>query len=152
MPLDNKQLTGLIERYFNGDTTVEEERMLLEELCHSTVDTPEANEARAVLGFSLIQPTTKRHGNRRISYLRAAASITILLATALAGYHLFPDHRTEAECLAYINGKRITDSEAVMELMIEGLSNIADAAEESKAQTIGSLEELVSAMNQIDSF
>lgn len=152
MPLDNKQLTGLIERYFNGDTTVEEERMLLEELSHGTADTPEANEARAVLGFSLVQPTTRRHGNRHISYLRAAASITILLATALAGYLRFPDNHTEAECLAYINGERITDSEAVMGLMFEGLSNIADAAEESRTQTIGSLEELVSAMNQIDSF
>lgn len=150
MPLDNKQLTRLIERYFNGDTTVEEERTLLDELSHSTVDTPEANEARAVLGFSLVQPTTKRHSHRRISYIRAIASIAIFLTTALAGYFLFPDNSTDTECLAYINGKKITDSEAVMGLMFEGLSNIANAAEESKAQTMGSLEELISAMNQID--
>lgn len=150
MPLDNKQLTRLIERYFNGDTTVEEERTLLDELSHSTVDTPEANEARAVLGFSLVQPTTKRHSHRRISYIRAAASIAIFMTIALAGYFLFPDNSTDTECLAYINGKKITDSEAVMGLMFEGLSNIANAAEESKAQTMGSLEELISAMNQLD--
>ncbi|MDE6450665.1 MAG: hypothetical protein K2L41_11440 [Muribaculaceae bacterium] len=150
MPLDNKQLTGLIERYFNGATTVEEERMLLDELSHNTANTPEANEARAVLGFSMVQPKTKHHGHRHISYIRAIASIAIFLTTALAGYFLFTDNSTDTECLAYINGKKITDSEAVIGLMLEGLSNIADAAEESKAQTMGSLEELISAMNQLD--
>ncbi len=150
MSPDQEKLNKLIERYFNGDTTVEEEQMLRNELARSTSHTNEVSEARAVLGYSLAQPVSKLRRSRHKSLLHAAASAAIIFTASYAGYQVYTYNSTQAECFAYIDGQKVTDTGAVMSLMIEGLSNVADAAEESRTRAMVSLEDLVSVMNQTD--
>ena len=46
----------LIERYFNAETSLEEERKLRKLLAAIPSGDPLANEAKAVMGFSLCAP------------------------------------------------------------------------------------------------
>lgn len=152
MPLNQEQLHRLIERYFNADTTVNEERVLLTELATTHLDSPVINEARAVMGFSLSHRSVHKPVAKRRPWLRAAASVAVLATIAVTGYRASLNSYTTAECFAYVDGERITDKSTVLSMMFEGLSNVADAAEESQEQALDSFENLVWAMEQIDSF
>lgn len=151
MSLNKEQLHRLIERYFNADTTVDEEQTLRTELATSSLNSPVIDEARAVMGFSLVQPAEIKHAAKRYPWMRAAASIAILATIAIAGSHI-SNRNTPAECFAYVDGEKITDKSTVLNMMFEGLSNVADAAAESQEQALSSFENLVSAMEQIESF
>lgn len=152
MSMNKSQLNTLIEHYFNGDTSVEEERILRNELATTRLDSPEINEARAVMGYGLAQYNRRSHRSEKKHWLRAVASVAIIALLSTTGYHLSQSGNVTPDCIAYIDGQRITDNDKVIDMMFEGLSNIADAAEASQTQTISSLENLISAMNQLESF
>lgn len=152
MSMNTEQLNTLIERYFNGETSVAEERILRDELAASQLGSPEINEARAVMGYSIAQRNTHHKANNRRVWLRAAASLAIIATLTVTAYRLNLNDHISTQCFAYVDGQRITDNDQVINMMFEGLSNVADAADESQLQAISSLEDLVSAMNQLDSF
>ena len=52
--MDNKSLHILIDKYFDANTSVEEERFLLKEILQLEGKDPLADEVLAVMGLSLI--------------------------------------------------------------------------------------------------
>ena len=113
-----QQWKDLAERYFEAETTPEEEkeRKVFEEL-------------RAVMGFMAMGRAT--HRKRQVHTFRyaAAAAVTGILLTAtvwqLAG--------TKDVCVAYINGERITDTETVLNEAMKSVGKVRHNPEEANS-------------------
>ena len=106
----------LIERYFNAETTLEEERRLRQLLAEIPPGDQLADEAKAVMGFSLCAPRRKKarlipQGIR--AWLSAAAAIAIVFTIGL----FMPDSHDSTPDMIYasINGHEVTDNNRVMQ-------------------------------------
>lgn len=146
--MTNRQLDILIERYFNGETSLIEERQLINELMDTRHNSPMANEARAVLGYSI---ATSRITNSRRShktYPRIAAAVAIIAITTVSLLTAFQyNHiRNTDASIAYINGKKITDTDIIMQMMFDSLSSVADATDETNDMTTNGLIDIVMPM------
>lgn len=134
---DNKQMLRLIELYFEGETTLEQERELRRMLATSPLRTPEVEEARAVLGVVAMIPRERviRSPSRFIPVIqRVAAAAAILVA--VIGISVYLTHVPEApadnsdECFAYIGQEEVRDPEVVLDIMHEQLSYMAAVSDE----------------------
>ena len=124
------QLHTLIERYFNADTTVDEERYLKIELSRTTLSSSLIDEARAVLGYSLSRPkavVTRPVRRFKTVIVRAAvaASLVIGAVTTVAVYN--HDSSDIDASYALVDGKKITDDETIDEMLRHNMSLIANA-------------------------
>lgn len=102
---------NLIERYFEAETTSEEERALRGFL--ASTDDPAFDEARAVLGYFSAQRSRRaaRGRVRKLTGLLAAAAGIALVA--FLGHALIP--RTDDTCIIYAYGEKNTDAQIVLE-------------------------------------
>jgi len=130
------QLEDLIELYFNGKTTLEQEATLRHTLAQCPWQSDTIDDARVVMGFfASHRQQQRRHCisvNRR-RHLGIAATIAVLVA--LGGYAVL--HRqqgTDDVCVAYVNGKTINNDQDVMSLIKKDLSNMDDASQGMAAQ------------------
>ena len=121
------ELEQLIERYFNGETNLQEEQMLREILADCPWSSEAIDEARFTMGYFTAHCQEKERIARkthRRQLIGIAASIAIILAIGIpAMYHSwFAPHN---ECIAYVNGKVIAnDQKAVMSLIAQDLNNM----------------------------
>lgn len=135
------ELEQLIERYFDGETTLQEEQALKQALadCPWTSDT--INEARFAMGYFTTHKQQQRHSaivTMRRRAIGIAASIAVLLT--IGGALLWQTQRPQDVCIAYVNGKAITSDDAVMALIEKDL-NTMDNASNSMAAQLSSLGE-----------
>ena len=89
----------LIERYYSGNTTIDEEKEL-SRFVFSESQNKRYDEIRAVLSYSLK------------TIARIAACIAIILSINILYFHSPRDI-----CVTYIYGKKYTDTETVIEQM-----------------------------------
>lgn len=153
--MNRNNLHTLIERYFNAETSVEEERMLRHELQRIPVHTdPLADEARAVMGFPLAgKATSGKHTKKlRLSPLPAWRNAAAMIAAAaVTGSIMFGVMRqNNGECVAYLNGQRISDRDAVMEMMLADLNDMGEASSDMQADIAASLSEMADAINNLE--
>ena len=130
------ELEQLIERYFDGETSVQEEQMLRETLADCPWSSEAINEARFTMGFFAAHCQEKERIARkthRRQLIGIAATIAIILAIGIpAMYHsLFAPHN---ECIAYVDGKIIDNDDVVMALIESDLSKMEDASNSMAAQ------------------
>ena len=124
------ELERLIGRYFDGETTVQEEQTLREGLADCPWSSEVIDEARFTMGYFTahrqeLQRRMTRTNRRRI--IGIAASITVLLA--IGGFALWHQQQTDNMCIAYVNGQTINDDQAVMAIVENDLNNIANASQ-----------------------
>ena len=134
-------LEQLIDRYFEGETSLQEEQMLRQALADCPWSSEVIDEAKFTMGYF----TTHKQQQRRIVNMTArrrvigiAASIAVLLT--IGGAFLWKTQQTQGECIAYVNGKAITSDDAVMALIEKDL-NTMDNASNSMAAQLSSLGE-----------
>ncbi len=130
-----QQLTELIERYFEGSTTIAEERQLRHLLADSSIDTPLANEARAVMGYSLAKPQLQAKLAQRKpvhTWLNVAACLAVLIGISSVCY--VSNQRHSDECIAYLNGKEISNQQVVTNMMLSDIADVADANADLEAE------------------
>ena len=130
------ELEQLIERYFDGETSVQEEQMLREVLADCPWSSEAINEARFTMGFFAAHYQEKKRTARkthRRQLIGIAASIAIILAIGIpAMYHSwFAPHN---ECISYVDGKIIDNDDVVMALIESDLSKMEDASNSMAAQ------------------
>ena len=127
------ELEQLIERYFDGETNVQEEQMLRETLADCPWSSEMIDEARFTMGYfaAHCQETERvaKKNNRR-KLIGIAASIAIILAAG--GYALWHQQQSVGVCIAYVNGQIVQDDDKVMALVADDLSKMDNA---SKAMT-----------------
>ena len=130
------ELEQLIERYFDGEASVQEEQMLREILADCHWSSEAIDEARFTMGYFAAHRQEKARTaqkTHRRQLIGIAATIAIVLAIGIpAMYHSwFAPHN---ECIAYVNGKIIDNDETVMALIESDLSKMEDASNSMAAQ------------------
>ena len=133
---DQAELEQLIERYFDGDTSVQEEQMLRETLADCPWSSEAIDEARFTMGYFVTHSCESQRvarKNNRNKFIGIAASIAIVLAIGIpAMYHSW--FAPQPQCVAYVNGKVIDNDEDVMALIESDLSKMEDASNSMAAQ------------------
>lgn len=146
MKQDKQYWQRLSERYFEAGTTDSEE----EQLRHfaATTDDPDFDELRAVMGFAAMgrkirNSNTQTMGisapqpgwsiyqsHRRITGIAAS----LLLVLGLLAY--FMPRQQEPDCVAYVNGREVTNPDQVMALMQQTMLDVqGDHAAEDPIET-----------------
>lgn len=129
------ELEQLIERYFDGETSIQEEQMLRETLADCPWNSEVIDEARFTMGYFATHGQTQQRVAKK-SYHRQiigiAASIAVLLT--IGGAILWKTQQTQVECIAYVNGKAITSDDAVMALIEKDLNTMDNASNSMTAQ------------------
>lgn len=139
MTYDKTYWLRLAERYFEAETTSDEEAAL--RLYVTGNDDPDFDELRAVMGYSavarrLAEPRKPAFRLRRI----VAAAAVVLLLIGVAVPLLAPGD----EYVAYVGGKRITDKEKVMQLMQNDMQSMTatddDVIEQQMQDMLGTID------------
>jgi len=111
---------NLIERYFEAETTPEEERALREFLART--EDPAFDEARAVLGYFSAQ-RARRAARGRVSkltgLLAAAAGLALV---AVLGHSVLS--RPDDTCVIYAYGEKTTDTQVVLDDVTNTLTTL----------------------------
>lgn len=134
-----KEAIRLIDRYFYGTTTLDEEQRLRTLLADPTLQGDEIDSARAVVAYSLFdraktaspsaKDSKKRPSRHRLIISAAAAVAFAIIIPAITAII----HRTDASdsqsgiCVAYVDGHTVTDTEKVMAIIDDNLSEFSEA-------------------------
>lgn len=132
MKKDKDYWLRLSERYFEAETTEEEEREL-RRFAAQTSD-PDFRDLQAVMGFTAIARSSKgSKGSKGLKvlqqaplkplkplklnshYMGLAASIIVVLGLSL--FFSLSNRQQDTGCVAWVNGEKITDPTEVMALM-----------------------------------
>lgn len=146
------ELEQLIERYFDGETSLQEEQILQQALADCPWSSETIDEARFTMGYFAVHIQEKERTSwksRRRHFIGIAASIAAVLAIGLPILHhslLTP----QSQYIAYVNGKVIADNEkAVMSLIAQDLSNMDMATHEMDNAIADDMNEMGIATSQM---
>ena len=117
----------LTERFFNGETTFDEERLLYS--LYQSDEVPEDLQTyrEMMLDMAAInQPQAKTVPLWQRPALRWIAAAVVALAVGWGGMILFTPNSDE-ECVAYIYGQRVTDQAVVMNELSHTVMSMADS-------------------------
>lgn len=117
---------ALAERYFEAQTSEEEERALACFAATPEAATPQFDELRAALSlaaFARRQRTAAVPKRRTLRPALRYAAVAAVACTVLAAAWMAP--RPAPDCVAYIHGQRTTNAEAVEAAMHRSLADIA---------------------------
>lgn len=121
---DNDYWKALAERFFEADTSEEEERELRRFIASGLAGS-EFNDVRAVMGLAAVGARRYHRRRRRTVFLSVAAAAVAAVMTAVS---LAADGGES--CVAYINGTRHTDEAIVMAQMHSTMDEMAQQAQE----------------------
>lgn len=123
------ELEQLIGRYFNGETTVQEEQTLRDVLADCPWKSDTIDEARFTMGYfaaySQQQHKARKGNNHHV--IGIAASIAILLS--VGAFTLWHQNQTDDVCIAYVNGKTVNNEKEVLTLMMSDLNDVGNATQ-----------------------
>ncbi len=130
MEYDKKDIEKLLESYYNGNTTLEQERLLRD--CFAACKTPThggAADAAVLGGLAAIVRRRRNRLRRRIVLAAVPAAAAVGVAVMLAAWQ-----RTEPAPEAYctVNGEPITDLQSAEKYTNEILGRIDDAIPEKQ--------------------
>lgn len=130
------ELERLINRYFDGETTVQQEQALQEILADCPWESETIDEGRFTMGYFAAhrrQQERKRRWLTSDRIIGIAATIAVIIA--VGGYVIWHQQPQTADvCIAYVNGKTIDSSEEVMALIENDLNTIGEASQGMTAQ------------------
>ncbi len=159
--MTDKELHLLIERYFEAETSIAEERELRKALAsHSApVGTdPLIDEAKAVMGVTAVisapQSATSSRPPRKTRRLappvwwQSAAAVAIIAILVTGIIHI--NRAPRGECVAYLNGREISDRDAVMNMMFSDLSEMEAASASLQNEISDDFSDIAIAFEDID--
>ena len=124
MTTDKTYWKALEERYFEGLTTKEEERLLRQFLSTEMAQTEDFEELRAVMGFLAMGKAERKQKQiplwRSPKVMRWSAAACFLLFAGIGVYHLMP----RTTYVAYVDGRRTTDKMEVLAQMHSVMSDV----------------------------
>lgn len=147
-----EELHKEIERYFEGESSVAEERALRRALLEMRPgDDPLADEALAVMGFGALSGVSAPKTRQRKGWWRVASAAAVVAGLALFLSLTFRLASSDSqECFAYVGGERIENEEFVRNLMMEQLNDIQEARTDVDDQINTDFEDFRTAFEQID--
>ena len=122
--LSPNQADSLLKKYYDGLTTNEEEQILRIFLASTDAQKEEFNADRAIFGLFAVG----RQQRKRPRFVHFyTASIAVAASILLVMGMFWIKKATQPDCVAYINGQRITDKEIVENEMRSTLTDIAQS-------------------------
>ena len=143
------ELEALIERYFEGETTVLEEQTMRAVLADCPWNSEMIDEARVVMGyFAAHSSQHRRHITKGSRQRIIGIAATIALVLTVGGYALWHQlGQTDNVCIAYVNGHVVQNDDQVM-AMIASDMNMIDHAADGMAEQLSSLGEALEIDNE----
>ena len=135
---DEENIRQLVDRFFEGETTLAEERRLYRYFQGNDVaaELLPLREMFMSLGFigtapaGQTLPENTAQGRLKVGFRRrivgVAAAVAVLLATGAALLHL--DHE-QNYCKAYVNGRLVTDRAAILNSVDAPMGDIGEAGQ-----------------------
>lgn len=122
---------ALVERYFEAETSSEEEQELRQFLLTPEATGKEFDELRAVVSFlSVGRELSTKETRHTVSHPHAIRNIAATLLIGLAiGCSWLIAHQQKNQCVVYINGEKITNSEIVLEQMKLSFQEVQEDSE-----------------------
>ena len=125
----NNNLDSLIERYFEGETSLEEEKLLKAMVARS--DESRYDAVRAVLGYGVATRKRTALRRRRLGMVSAAAVASIAVVS-IARLNLSKKNGTgNSECYAVVEGRYTSDQSEVLSIMQSDIGDIRSAQEDA---------------------
>lgn len=125
----NNNLDSLIERYFEGETSLEEEKLLKAMVARS--DDSRYDAVRAVLGYGVATRKRTALRRRRLGMVSAAAVASIAVVL-IAWLNLSTKTGTgNSECYAVVEGRYTSDQSEVLSIMQSDIGDIRSAQEDA---------------------
>ena len=125
----NNNLDSLIERYFEGETSLEEEKLLKAMVARS--DDSRYDAVRAVLGYGVATRKRTALRRRRLGMVSAAAVASIAVVS-IAWLNLFTKNGTgNSEWYAVVEGRYTSDQSEVLSIMQSDIGDIRSAQEDA---------------------
>ena len=124
------ELEHLITRYFDSETSLQDEQMLREALADCPWESEAIDEARFTMGYFAVH---KQQGRRattvtdRFRIMAIAASVAVLLTVGIG--LLWQNHQVNNVCVAYVNGKAIHNEQEVFNLLQSDLNDMGNATQ-----------------------
>ena len=145
MTTDKTYWKALEERYFEGLTTKEEERLLRQFLSTPMAQTEDFEELRAVLGYLAVgKEVHKKKGVplwRNYMVMKWSSAACFLLLAGIGVYHLMP----RTTYVAYVDGHRTTNK---IEVIAQMHSVMADINADTPTSTMeASMSDLLNTLN-----
>ena len=145
MNTDKTYWKVLEERYFEGLTTKEEERLLRQFLSTEIAQTEDFDELRAVMGFLAMGKAERKKTViplwRSPKVMRWSVAACFLLLAGIGVFHLMP----RTTYVAYVDGHRTTDK---MEVIAQMHSVMADINADTPTSTMeASMSDLLNTLN-----
>lgn len=156
------QLLEAIEQYFECALTDEQEKELRHEIAITSHSHPAIEEAKAVMGIQAAatrlrlkqhrQHDTPQKGaaSKIFPILSMAASLALIITLGI----LFArpvENEADRTCIAYVNGKVVTDEEAVFALMAQNIDELHDGANDASQALTDDLGIIAPVVDKYDS-
>ena len=138
-----EELEQLILRYFDGETSLDEERLLQDRLADCPWSSETIDEAKFTMGYFVAH---QQHSRQRATVAHRwriaaiAATAALLLSVGLGV--LWQSQQPKGECIAYVNGKVVHNEKEVLNLMQDDLNEIGHASQ-SITEQLSSLGEAI---------
>lgn len=148
------ELLVMIERYFDCALSDMEEDRLRGIIAETKIKHPAVDEIKAVMGFRQHRSGSKKRDNFRIVRIvtSVAAAVVVVIAVGLKFQRNFTmDDRMNSTCIAYVNGKCITDEDEIMFLIAEDMHEFNAESEETSQEFREELEEVLSDISYYES-
>lgn len=154
--MDYKNIDGLIEKYFNGESSREEEKLINNFFQSELSNSEKYRQEKTMFSFfasekelkseliieNVMRPGKKSGKSRRMYFYAMAASIALLIS-----FFFLQENRPQEQVLLYINGQPVENQEIAMAeaqkalLLIsknlnEGTENLDYLTEFGKAEAI----------------
>ena len=142
---DMEYWLAVSERYFDAQTTDEEEKELLHFLASNAAKDPAFNEIKAVMGYfytgrSVVwkeKSLNRRTIDKAIQWasIAACAAAIAIIGTSIGQYY------TESEEIyyAYIDGEEYTDEEFVMQNMLATMNKMSNTSDNIVEEQLGAM-------------
>ena len=143
--MNSKNLDELINRYFDAETTLEEERELQRLITGPFATDARYDEVRAVMGFTAVGRKLRRKSHRSVRLWQAAAAAVVVLM--LGGIYTIQQARPDDVCcIAYVNGRKVTNPDEVVRLMQQEMQAVSSPMDAPTPES--QLKDMFNTLNQ----
>lgn len=125
--MKDKELDSLIDKYFEGETSLQEEKDILKELMIHPREGTKYEETLAVLSFASLghhEVEVKQKDTFKLSirkYYKVAAAACISVAILAGSVFVSTDSYNDSDFIAYVDGNRIENKTEVYQLAMADL-------------------------------
>lgn len=144
MKMNSKNLDELINRYFDAETTLEEERELQRLITGPYATDARYDEVRAVMGFTAVGRKLRRKSHRSVRLWQVAAAAVVVLM--LGGIYTIQQAHPDDVCIAYVNGRKVTNPDEVVKLMQQEMQAVSSPTDTPTPES--QLKDMFNTLNQ----